>query len=381
MIRKVIAVVLVATTILSMCSCTRVRRSGKRYINRSDKFIVDGFNYWTEKKQTDNFIAFKDTDGKVMLFPVNEEKDDYYDPDGLCDIVPGGMYKITYDVQHVSGGFAGVREAYFLAVYDCREVDTDTLFENGYKRSRGFWPNSSLITSSIDGADFIALKDEDGGYDLYSETYGKRHYDEARAIKFMLEFEDSEPVEMEFNVFCNKNLTDEYILDRIMSGKAADEEGFVLFDADHPGDTAKDTDYDSIEKAAVGSCYWKNIMFFRPVYQATEETRRLITYEDMMTKTSDELGLDNNVYDKLHSAWEDMNNGTFENRSVDPEPKKHCDILLFCGDYGTHADMKYDVDLKIQIDDHYNYEEDPTVRYQYVALFIRCEFNDLLPQD
>ena len=54
---------------------------------------------------------------------------------------------------------------------------------------------------------------------------------------------------------------------------------------------------------------------------------------------------------------------------------------LFCGDYGTHADMKYDVDLKIQIDDHYNYEEDPTVRYQHVALFIRCEFNDLLSQD
>ena len=378
MIRKVIVIVLTVTIVLSMCSCSKGIKSGKPYINKSDDF-ADGFNYWTEEGQSDNFIAYKARDGRVLLYPLNAEKPLAYDPDGLCDVKPGDIYKIRYDAQHISGGIAGKLQAYFLAVYDFKEADPNKMFENGYLKPVGGWSKNFPLGSGIDGNDFIVFENEDGGYDLYSESKGKRHYDEMREIKFPLEFEDADTVEMEFNVFCNKDLTDEYITGCILNRKT--DEGFVFFDADHPGDVTKDTDYDSIKKASVDSLYWYNLMCIKSDTPVTEESRRLITYEDMTEKTADELGLDQAVYDQLYSGWKDMLNGKFTYQDYHTEPAKKCDILLFGGDFGANVDMKYDKDLKIQPYDWYEYDKIPNPRYQYVALFIRCEFNDLLPQD
>ena len=101
----------------------------------------------------------------------------------------------------------------------------------------------------------------------------------------------------------------------------------------------------------------------------------------MTEKTADELGLDQAVYDQLYSGWKDMHDGKFTYQDYHTEPAKKCDVLLFGGDFGANVDMKYDKDLKIQPYDWYEYDKIPNPRYQYVALFIRCEFNDLLPQD
>ena len=379
MFRKIIAVILTAAVVLPMCSCSTVKRSGKPYINRSDDFVVDGFNYRTEEKQTDNFIAYRCKDGRVLLYPVSAEKALACDPDGLCDVEPGGMYKIKYDVQYVTGGFAGIMKAYFLAVYSCTKIDCDTLFENGCLMPVGGWSVNFPIAPRVDGLDYMAFENEEGGYDLYSETCGKRHYDEMREIKFPLEFENDDPVEMEFNVFCNKDLTDEYIKDCLLNRKT--DEGFILFNADHPGDTAEGMNYDSIEKASVGFIYWHNIICIESDEPVTEETRRLITYEEMRDKTADELGLPQDVYDQFYPAWESRVNGSFSYYGTDNEPVAKYDVLLFGGDFGQNVDMKYDSDLKLQPYDWYDYENTSAQRYPYAALFIRSEFNDLLPQD
>ena len=379
MLKKVISLILTVSVVLSISSCSKVKKSGKPYINRSENF-ADGLNYWTEEDQTDNFIAFKSPDGEVMLYAVNAKKPLTYNPDGLCDIKPGEIYKIRYDAQHISGGVAGVMKAYFLAVYDCRKADINTLFENGYGKRWSGWSNTFLITPSVEGNDFIALQSEEGGFDLFSEAYGKRHYDEIRNIKFPLEFENDETVEMQFNVFCNKELTDEYITGCILSRNTSDEEGFLFIDADHPGES-NDTDYDSINKASVGSLYLYNMMRIKSDVPVTEETRRLITYEEMMEKTAGELGLDNAVYDQIYSGWKSMQDGEFEYAGYHTEPPKNCDILLFGGSFTEDVNMKYDSNLKIQISDWNDNEKAPKRKYQYVALFIKCEFNDLLPQD
>ena len=155
MIKKILALLLIVSVCMSFSAC-KVKRSGKPYLNYSDGG-ADGFVYHTEEKQTDNFIAFTDRSGNLRLYLVSGEKYGVYYTECLCKVDPGEIYKITYDVQTVSGGIGGDYNGYLLAVYDCEPVAIDALFENGY--AEGFFGNiyEFQYEGYYEAPDFVAF--------------------------------------------------------------------------------------------------------------------------------------------------------------------------------------------------------------------------------
>ena len=395
MFRKSVLVLLAAAICFSGASCTlkntdgtfapgvqgsgtqksNTQTEGKPYINESAKGD-DGIGYYTEEGQTDNFIAFTDEDGEVALFPLNEGKSAPYYPDGLCDVKPGEIYTIKYDAQHITGGIAGRNDIYFLKVYSCEAGDYGTLFENGYYKYGYNWSFNYPLKAYLEGSYYLAFPNSDGGFDVYSKTR-KTHYDEKREILYPVTVSSSkEPVELEFNVICNKDLTDEYIIDHIIS-RNPDDAGFILYDCDHSGDFP----YDSLERFAVDE-YYHYSMLWISADEEPSESRMFISHDDIATKSAAELGLSEEVYNRVYKGWEDMRDGAFCTFEGYEQKAKVCDVILFSGDYGGQAGFTYDTDLRILINDSwFNYGDVPTERYQYIALYIRPEFNELFPQE
>ena len=66
---------------------------------------------------------------------------------------------------------------------------------------------------------------------------------------------------------------------------------------------------------------------------------------------------------------------------------KECQTLFghthrYSGDFGGQASVMYDKNMKLYINDEwFDYKNHPTKRHQYLIVFIRCEFNDMFPQD
>ena len=232
MFKKIASLLLTIIVCLPLASC-KCRRSKKPYIDRRDKG-TDSFVYHTERKQTETFIAFTSRSGATLLYPMNSEKHNVYDPDGLCDVESGKAYTITYDIQFITGGMGGTYQAFFLAVYDWKEVPIDdALFENGFADT----VNGPMYLFNkfgfYVGPDYVALFCGDGSFDVYSKENGKQHFAHYSQVKKKVRVNDqSEPIEMQFNVFRNDDITDEYIIDCIRNNKTKDC-GFVYMSADH----------------------------------------------------------------------------------------------------------------------------------------------------
>lgn len=280
--RKITALVLAAVLCLTLTSCGP-KKSCKPYRNESEGF-ADGFNYKTEEEQTDNFICYKTPEGETRLFCLNRTKVPIYDTDGLCDPEPGNLYKIKYDVQHISGGIAGKHDAYFLCVYSFEKIEAGNAFENGVIDC-GSW-DSSLKTQGIMSCyDSIIVSAADGGYDLYAAGKEKQHYDEVRNLKIPVTFDGKDAGrELQLNILCNKDQTDEYIMQHIKEGKAGDG-SFIFLDSN------KEKETDSIAKAAAPDGWQFNTCKLYFEGDTPERSRRLITDEELSSKTADELQL------------------------------------------------------------------------------------------
>lgn len=355
-IKKLISVLFLVAVCASFGSCRLVKKSGKPYINKKSN-AADGISYWTEENETDHFIAIK-REEETILVPVNEEKYGYYKTDGLCKVKPGEIYTITYDAQHVTGGIDGRNNIYFLAVYKCENCSYDELFENGCYT--GFlYP----LSGSLKGGSFLAFEGEDGGYDVYGEWFGKRHYDERREVRFPLEFSDVEsPIEMQFNVYCNSDVTDDFIIDTIMQRKLDEQDLFVFIDANHPGEYNDGTDYDSIEKAAFPGYDFNSIHRIHTDKISDEDYREFITGEDLSNKSAEELGLDEEIYDEIKSYW-----------------TPGYDAILQGGKFYDNNYAAYDKDLKIYA---FSHKWDVNTQYSTcVVIFVRSGFNEIFPQD
>ncbi len=72
MLKKAAAVLMMLAICFSSASCAQkngYKTSGKPYINRNEQAVItDGFKYWTEENQTDNFIAYKNSTGETVLY-------------------------------------------------------------------------------------------------------------------------------------------------------------------------------------------------------------------------------------------------------------------------------------------------------------------------
>lgn len=390
MFRKITALTITFAVCLTMSSCT-FKTSGKSYIERDDRGVVDGMSYAVERRHTDNFICYKDEGGKIMLYPVNEKKYFPYDPDDLCDITPGEIYRITYDAQIVTGGIAGHNDRTFLTVYSCKKGSYDKLFENGLTKRAYKWRMGSTIVSPVlkGTTEFIAFRNTESGYDMYTRERGKTHYDTVKEVKYTVNVNDpkEKTIELQFNVFCQSNITDEYIIDHLTKNKPYDETEFFLIDCDHPDqEWGSKNDYDSIEKFAAGKHFHHHSVYYDSEDNMKGGPRRLITYEEMETKSHEKLGLDYPLYQHIYFTWAQMKDGDYySNGSDNPYDRERamaCDVLIFKGDFGGQASVMYDKNMKLYINDEwFDYTNHPTRRYSYLIVFIRCEFNDMFPQE
>ena len=385
MIKKVIAIILINAMCLPLFACNsknKYRTSGKPYINKSSApGVTDGFDYWTEENQTDNFIAYKNNKGEVVLYIMREGKISPYSTDGLCNVTPGKAYTITYDAQMKTGGVAGVHDYCFLTVYDCKECSYEKLFENGYSWNSD-WENEFPMTGGLEGeAPFVAIKSSFGGYDVFSAKNGKVHYSSMREITYPVEINDVKS-ELQFNVFCNWTLSDRYIKDKLINREYEDDPKFVLINCYHSDDELATTDYDfdTLEKFASGSKFYNNEFRFSSD-KIPEEGRRVITYEEMATKTAEELGLEPWIYSGLYKGWADRANGRSSDFNEDDGPAKKCDILIFTGNFARDSHIYYDKDLRLYVVGSCPMNEDAgEYSFNYFVVFIRTEFNDLFPQ-
>ena len=392
MFKKISALTLLITVCLAAASCT-FKTSGKPYIVKSSpNNVADGMNYAVERFQTDNFICYKAENGRVMLYPVNQKKHRPYDPENLCDVTPGEIYRITYDAQVLTGGIAGHNDRNFLTVYSCRKCSYKRLFENGLTKIGYRWNKMSAIMRPAlkDSTDFIAFRSADGSYDMYTKERGKTHYDMAKEVKYNVKVNDGDKntLELQFNVLCQSGITDEYIIDHLTQMKPYDETKFFLVDCYHPDNQNPDIkyNYDSIERFATGYYFHYHRKYYDSKDAMTGGPRRLISYEEMATKSYQELGLDYALYQKIYFTWAQMRDGDYysygKQNPLSREPAMACDVLIFSGDFGGQAQIKYDKNMKLYIDDDwYDYSQRPTNRHPYLIYFIRREFTAMFPQD
>ena len=381
MLKKITAIILLAALCLSMCACNNksaYKTSWRPYINESPASgMSDGITYVTEEGQTDNFIAYKE-DGRVMLYPLNEKKFTPYSPEGLCKVKPGKAYTITYDAQLIQGGINGMDERFFLTVYDCKECSYDTLFENGYYFLT--WKREFPIGGEIEGTSFMAFKGNFGGYDVFSEKNGKVHYSEMREVKFPLSTGGQE-VEMQFNVFCNKSVSDDHIIDQMLGRKYDNDPKFVFINCHHKDyDAASDNDYDSVERLATGSKYYRNTYHYI-ADEIPSDGKIFIPYEDINSVTAEDLGIDKELFDCIYMGWSDRNNGYYSDYNADGGQAKKCDVLIFTGNFNQDAVITYDKDFMLdvagKVTDDADAGEDT---FQYFVLFVNTDFCDLFSQ-
>ena len=385
--RKVLALILLVALCMAFTSCGP-KKSGKPYLNKkSPATTSDGFNYETEEDKTENFLCYKAPKGELKLFCLNSEKFyPIYDPDGLCDTEPGSFYKIRYDAQHVTGGIGGIHTATFLCVYSCEKIGKDNAFENGlhYYGSRFSSLDAEGIMST---GEYLITHAADGGYDLYSAGQSDLHYDEIRnlLIPVTADGKDRDTV-LQLNIFCNKDQTDDYIMEHIKEGKAGD--GSFLFADDHLTDPGPDVfHFESIENAATAYGWQFSTLRIFFDTDTPEKKRMFISEEDLSSKTAEELKIPEIVYDALIDKLNGLKRGAGFSQYFKGYLPQHYDCILFSGEIYGLLVPTYGKDIKINLSD-YNYSntDDPYTSSddepcQYAAVFIISDFNDIVPQD
>ena len=387
MLKKAAAVLMMLAICFSSASCAQkngYKTSGKPYINRNEQAVItDGFKYWTEENQTDNFIAYKNSKGETVLFVMREGKASPYSTDGLCNVTPGKAYTITYDSQHVTGGVAGVHEYYFLTVYSCKECSYDKLFENGISWNSE-WEEDYPMIGGMEGNYFVALKGTFGGYDVFTEKNGKMHFSEIREIMVPVRV-NGRTVDLQLNVFCNMIVSDDYIINKMITRKYENEDKFVFMNCYHKDiyDSTSEYNCDTLEKLATGSRFYRNdYKFYVEDGEKPAEGRRLITYEEMASMTAEELGLEKWLYENIYFGWMDRAKGRESDYNEAGGHAKKCDVLIFTGNFSRDAFVIYDTDLRLYIEGNNPPDFDAGEgAFQYYILFINSEFNDFLPQE
>ena len=380
LLKKAIAGVLIAGTLISICACPR--RSGKPYLDEHPEgHVADGIIKSYEINITANFLCYTDKKGKTMLAQIS--RDGYeVDPDGLCDVKPGNIYKIRYDIQYISGGIAGGSNHYFLCVYDCKEIEAEQLFEEDYFPFAGHWDNDGVLEQpmySHINDPYIVVNDYGGeGYIVYSKRLGKLHFDEFRELEFPIQlYERDEPDILQLNVICNRGVTDEQILAELLSGEPSDGTDFLFYDtcSEYIDNLGNSQSYDSFDRIASGKFYMDHC-----VITSSEEPqpgrKHIITYDDLLSgKTAAELGLPGDIYDQIYENWDTLTKERTVRRQI-----PHYDVILFDGPFGYGSFPEYDSTLKIYLTTNNNPAKEPQPDDNYVAVFVRHEFIEAIPQ-
>ena len=380
LLKKVIAGVLIAGTLVSVCACPR--RSGKPYLDeRPEGHVADGIIKSYEINVTANFVCYTDKKGKTMLAQISRNGYEV-DPDGLCDVKPGNIYRIRYDIQYISGGIGGGSNHYFLCVYECKDIEPEELYEEDYFPFAGHWYGDVELTGPMYSHvkdPYIVLPNYEGeGYIVYSKRLGKLHFDEFREIEFPIQlYERDKPDILQLNVICNRGVTNDEILKSLLSGELSDGRDFLFYDTwrsivDSQGYVDS---FDSYDRIASGKFYMDHC-----VITSSEEPqpgrKRIITYDDLLSgKTAAELGLPGDIYDQIYENWDTLTKERTVRRQM-----PHYDVILFDGPFGYGSFPEYDSTLKIYLTTNNNPAKEPQPDDNYVAVFVRHEFLEAIPQ-
>ena len=345
--------------------------------NEYDKLgVVDGFCYHTEQGLTRTFISYMNEIGEVWLCDPSDNYFSEYDPKDKCRIEPGKAYTITYDVQHITGGEAGVRESYFLKVDSCEQTDVSKLFAQGVT-DLNIWDCRHIAPADYGKVNYAAsgmtvnrfIMIYDGKqYTVFKEDGSVQHFDEIKQVTIPFataEKNDSAPIG--FCVLCNQNVSDERVINSLKSGKRAnDSDIFFLGSCNAWGENP--TEY-ADEAAGVSET---SIKYFKLDSPAEPGFRKIITNEQFEQGiTAEEMGLPEIVYTQAMYMWMDEKEYSPYSRG----------ILILGGEFTVKDTLYMDDNARfiLAADNSAKCEGDTVFNY---AMFpVRSEYLSLFPQD
>ena len=88
------------------------------------------------------------------------------------------------------------------------------------------------MIGGMEGNNFVALKGTFGGYDVFTEKNGKMHFSEIREIMVPVRV-NGRTVDLQLNVFCNRTVSDDYIINKMITRKYENEDKFVFMNCYH----------------------------------------------------------------------------------------------------------------------------------------------------
>ena len=355
-----------------------------------DDVIIDGFNYRYEVDRTDTFIAFN-KDGEAWLFDPSRPYYSGIDPEGLCEVEPGKAYTLTYDIQYVTGGIAGVHEMYLLDVESCEPAEISSFFKPGGAAYGGLFNARQIssesagdiyyVSSGQKGNQFICVNTGDG-YTLYKEDGSVLHFDDVRQVAVPYNTVEETRKEFKlpigFRVLCQKSVTDEQIISGITSGRLSENKDiFLLGSCSESGICA-----DAPECAGVKE---NTVPLFESESPDPEDGfRKVITMADFERGiTAEEVGVPEDVFYIAQTQW--ISDRDYYGRYSDGKERyPYSRGILILGGSFLDSDMLFmDNDARFCVANRENIigTRSTDKHMNYAIISVRQEYLDLIPQE
>lgn len=362
---------------------------GEEYMNSNeyDRFgVVDGFCYQTEQGMTHTFISYMNGDGDVWLCDPSDHYFSEYDPKDKCSIEPGRAYTITYDVQHITGGEAGVRESYFLKVDSCEQTDISTLFVQGVT-DLNIWDCRHIApadygkigyaASGMSGNRFILVYDGKE-YSVFKEDGSVLHFDEVKQVAMPFDTaEKNGAAPIGFCVLCNQNVSKERVISALKSGALAeDRDVFFLGSCETRGENP--TEYAN-EAAGVNE---SNIKCFKLDFPSESGFRKVITNEQFEQGiTAEEAGLPESVCTQAMYMWMNEKEDALRAGSGNDSASFTRGILILGGEFSMKNTLFMDDNARFIVAADNSAKRDGDTVFNYAMISVRSDYLSILPQD
>ncbi|MBP3271442.1 MAG: hypothetical protein J6M17_04345 [Ruminococcus sp.] len=367
-------------------SGTQEVKDGKVYKNYIEENVCDGFCYDTEENVTGIFAAYMNGNGETWLLSPGDNYFSEFDPDGLCDIEAGKIYNITYDVQHTTGGEAGVRESKLLKVTSCEQADPSEMFAQtvdylGISNEREVAPEryniSDFFASGQYGSRFVAL-DKGDGYIVYKEDGSVITFDTDKQVIIPFETAEvsDEAINIGFRVLCNNGVTDDRIIEAIKDGNIAENDDIFFLGS---CSDRSDNIVNAAECAGISSA---SVKFFNSEFPPDEEFRMVITNEQFESGiTAEELGISSDVFQAAKEEWEYGKYDPSLRFGVDGGSYSYDRCVLIIGGSFAEDSMPFmDDNARFCIANSRPYAadgSDSSANYNYAVLSVRQEYDDM----
>ena len=373
-----------------LTSCTKsVGKDGEVYKNYNEhdtKGIVDGFCYNTEEGVTHTFLCYMNSNGEPWLFDPSTFYFSEYDPNEKCCVEPGKAYTITYDVQHKTGGEAGVRESYLLKVDSCEQADVSVLFKQSISNIH-IWDYRNTLSESSGklscaacgqkGNRFLIVFDGTE-YKVFQEGGTNLHFARDKQVSIPFETEENgHKTEIGFRVLCSDTVSDERIINGIKNGTLS-EDSDIFFLGTCSDRQTQQIDYAN-ECAGVNEY---NLQYFRLESEPEAGFRKVITCEQFEQGiTAEQAGLPDDVFRNAENIWKSEKGYHSRFRDgAERYPYKR-GILIFGGSFTGKEKLFMDDNARFIMAEDDTSAPAANADYNYAMISVRGEYLSLLPMN